>query len=372
MSDSAEDFRDRLCQDVAYIYEEGLDPEIEPKAIPVLAELAEALSSDSNNGEIGFYGNAVENAFHHAIAELTPTTTLFRAGEHQRQEGLTELFGIGEKRITRLGARQSRAAPSLGYTTDSGGEVLRKAGRTVEGAKYKLSDLIIDEVVGQLINRADRNGFSYTGRFRGHDQNQMPTLTPLEIASRKDNLLTGQRAVQSARLSMTILQELVNLGNEGFDAAVEKRTLQTLGELAERALDARRSNPREFPSDAFKELLTWAIERIGILKGEKHGLKLFFGLGEAQGWTADMRYRKASNFLDFDPEHSPDPIFATPPLLSVLRETRDQLVMLAAEINFTITDYWEVDSDIIRMDTDLVTHWQSYAPKGSPRPRGGV
>jgi len=366
------EFQADLRRDVGEIYKGGLDPEIQPTAIPGLAELAEALCTDGpSDSSSEYYGNAAENLLHRVMANLVPTA-LFRTGNKEQQQGLTELFGIGEERNLGRVERRSRAAPYLGYKTPTGGDVLKKATRTINGTKRLLTDLVLDEVVAQLLLLADFHGFSYIGRFRSHKQDQvLLNLTPLEIVSRKDELQVGRRAVQSARLSMTILKELVDLGIEGFSAAVEKRTPQTLGQLAERALNVHRSNPREFPSNALKDLLTWAIERVGTLKGEKYGLKLFFGLDEAQGWTADMRYRKASNFLDFDSEHSPDPIFATPTLLSVLRETRDQIVMLAAEIGFSMSDYWEVDSDIIRMDTDLVRHWQSYAPK-PPNPHEGV
>lgn len=148
-----------LLGDVRRIYVQGLDRNFDLQALPVLAELAEAVSAMPNNGKADYYCVVVKAILHRAIARIGPDERISRGkrplkgtSQEKRRDCITELLGIGEYPGGNIGRRLDDAALALGFTS----------GRSLQNNKRDgqyLLDLFFDDLVSQLVGLADEHSF---------------------------------------------------------------------------------------------------------------------------------------------------------------------------------------------------------------------
>jgi hypothetical protein len=156
MPSPQDSLQEQLQLDVHALYKEGFSPDIEPRRIPALAELAKALSPKAKS-----YGQAAEaglkQAIYRAGDQLLP---VFHKVDRPRiLNGLEKLLGLFDDSPGPLRERANIAGPMLGFP--NGYEGLR--GAKLNGVKRY--DLAITHIVSQLLTLSAEIGFVYTEVF---------------------------------------------------------------------------------------------------------------------------------------------------------------------------------------------------------------
>jgi hypothetical protein len=150
MSEDNEQYKPGLEADLTHIYENGLEKEVESVTIPVLAELAEAVSGNEDHSELDHYSDVVECVLRQAIQRLERTA--------KWRSGVEALFGMTSDRALGLEARRNDAANALGYKD---ADTLRRG----QVNKRPLHVVILEEVTYQLVALAIEHDFLYSARY---------------------------------------------------------------------------------------------------------------------------------------------------------------------------------------------------------------
>jgi hypothetical protein len=156
MTPGQERLREKLAADIKRIYRDGFPRFIEAQTIPVLAELAEALSPTPNDGKNDYCRDTVEALIRRALVHLPA----------EDAAGVAELLGINEPDKQKIGVRQDRAAE---HFERGSGDSLR---HREEGGRKVIDIRLEDDLAGQLVALAASAKFEYGGRFEPGDDSR--------------------------------------------------------------------------------------------------------------------------------------------------------------------------------------------------------
>jgi hypothetical protein len=293
-----------LASDVTHIYKTGFHPKIGAASIPALAELAEALSTTSNDGKDDYCRQVVEALLRLAIDRLPV----------EKRDGVIELLGINEPDRLGIGVRLENAAKHLGYKN---GESLRKARR--EG-RY-VPEVLLEDVVDRLLALATDAGFSYTGRFTSG-------LTSQNAGVRRiiRHTLAHTKNITATQLSNALSLQLRDLCTEGFQSAHDQALVLTLNELAESIIDGVGST-----TEKTEVLLSWAIHEVENNDQRREGVTDLFDLGRVRGLKLPQRRERADpNLHDQHSRLRPRYQDET----EIIKTIKERLVALAVETGF--------------------------------------
>jgi hypothetical protein len=291
MTQGSDLIRDVLADDVTYIYKHGFHPKIGATAVPALAELAEALSKDNDDGQDDYYRQVVEAVLRRAIHCLP----------REVRAGVSDLLGVDEPDTQRVGVRLNSAAEQLGFKS---GESLRKSPRP---------EALLDELVEQLLALASEAEFAYTARF---------TLSPAPKSNSTDTLDSSELAAAQP-LSHPLLLEVRQLCREGFDKAQEQAFLPTLNRLADLVIPGMGST-----GEKLEVLLRRAVNEVEDDPARRKGITELLGLGSPRGLSFEQRRNRAAPDLGYETSTNPER-YRPKEESGIILNLRERLLVLA-------------------------------------------
>jgi hypothetical protein len=232
MSENRDQFEVFLTKDVEYVHAKGLAKDIEAVSVPALAELAEAIGSDKNTEQTGYYRQQIRALLLKAIPRVEET--------EKRRQGLQKLFDIAdETHVAKLGARRDAAAASFDYKD---GESLRQG----KPGKRGFEEGIREGLVTQLLALAAEHGFEYTVR---HGRPQ-PAGDDEDEADSSDSTSGEAEARKLTPKSNTEEGNLSTLSPRPEAAPIELDDVEQMKADGDDGMAGRPIGPIETPDDA--------------------------------------------------------------------------------------------------------------------------
>jgi hypothetical protein len=322
-------FQYELHADVLRLHKDGLNPDIEPRRIPALAELAKALSPASES-----HGRAVEVVLKQAIDragdDLLPVFPRVK-GRPELLDGLKRLWGLFPNSPLQLEKRGDLAGPPLGYP--NGYQGLK--GVATKGVKrWKLA---AEQIAAQLFAMAEEAEFEYRRVFGApapqiaepaisveEKEVQLPAfsaqLDQLLDVSRSEQKWVAQQRLEVQGLYGVIYYELGKLPKRELTIYGPSDT-STLTKLARHAYEhddgipfglfirgTRRSHTRisekiskaEEPDAAelLDGFLTWIVELVS-LSDMRQGFRVLLAIGPCRTMSPKARADVRDEYFGF-------------------------------------------------------------------------